>query len=239
MFVLSFPGDRFMRLAILCGTATLAFAAWAEAQDARSWQSPDCTTLEAGSLEAALMDCSPPGTPLQDEVAGGEPSPLPAPTGTVTTVDVEPDTGTRMSPAQPQEPVLSHLAEGQGAKLPDGGGPSDVSRSSSARPAEPAGMIAELDPKSYELLQSIARAAGVSQVLDRNVGARQEERNQREGRAKDRDRKEGKRAGLKVPKGHRPPPGSCRIWYPDRPPGHQPPPTSCNVKVPRGAVLVR
>ena len=31
-----------------------------------------------------------------------------------------------------------------------------------------------------------------------------------------------------VPKGHYPPPGSCRIWYPNRPPGHQPPPTSCN-----------
>lgn len=31
-----------------------------------------------------------------------------------------------------------------------------------------------------------------------------------------------------VPKGHYPPPGSCRIWYPNRPPGHQPPAISCN-----------
>lgn len=31
-----------------------------------------------------------------------------------------------------------------------------------------------------------------------------------------------------VPKGHYPPPGECRIWYPNRPPGHQPPPVSCN-----------
>jgi hypothetical protein len=31
-----------------------------------------------------------------------------------------------------------------------------------------------------------------------------------------------------VPKGHYPPPGSCRIWYPNRPPGHQPAATSCN-----------
>jgi len=31
-----------------------------------------------------------------------------------------------------------------------------------------------------------------------------------------------------VPKGHYPPPGSCKIWYPNRPPGHQPPATSCN-----------
>lgn len=42
-----------------------------------------------------------------------------------------------------------------------------------------------------------------------------------------------------IPAGHYPPPGSCRIWYPDRPAGHQPPPTSCNVRVPRGAFLVR
>ena len=31
-----------------------------------------------------------------------------------------------------------------------------------------------------------------------------------------------------VPKGHYPPPGSCRVWYPNRPPGHQPPPTRCD-----------
>ncbi|RTQ46518.1 hypothetical protein EJV47_21435 [Hymenobacter gummosus] len=27
-----------------------------------------------------------------------------------------------------------------------------------------------------------------------------------------------------VPRGHYPPPGECRIWYPNRPPGQQPPP---------------
>ena len=30
-----------------------------------------------------------------------------------------------------------------------------------------------------------------------------------------------------VPPGHRPPPGMCRRWYPNRPPGQQPPPEEC------------
>jgi len=30
-----------------------------------------------------------------------------------------------------------------------------------------------------------------------------------------------------IPAGHLPPPGSCRVWYSDRPAGLQPPPTNC------------
>lgn len=41
-----------------------------------------------------------------------------------------------------------------------------------------------------------------------------------------------------IPDGHYPPPGSCRVWFPDRPAGQQPPPGSCNVRVPYGAVLI-
>lgn len=46
---------------------------------------------------------------------------------------------------------------------------------------------------------------------------------------------------LKIPAGHLPPPGSCRIWYPDRPAGHQPPPGDCEqlaARVPPGAWLL-
>ena len=47
--------------------------------------------------------------------------------------------------------------------------------------------------------------------------------------------------GLNVPRGHYPPPGECRIWYPDRSPGHQPPPAKCDRlvgRVPYGAFVL-
>lgn len=45
----------------------------------------------------------------------------------------------------------------------------------------------------------------------------------------------------RVPPGHYPPPGECRIWYVGRPPGQQPPPARCESlvgRVPRGAFLL-
>ena len=32
---------------------------------------------------------------------------------------------------------------------------------------------------------------------------------------------------LGIPRGHLPPPGECRVWFPGRPPGRQPRPESC------------
>ncbi|KJZ44727.1 tetratricopeptide repeat protein [Pseudomonas fluorescens] len=47
---------------------------------------------------------------------------------------------------------------------------------------------------------------------------------------------------VQIPRGHWPPPGKCRIWFPDRPPGDQPAPGKCKKlrhRVPSGAYLVR
>lgn len=45
----------------------------------------------------------------------------------------------------------------------------------------------------------------------------------------------------KIPKGHWPPPGLCRIWFPGHPPGLQPPPGNCaelSRNLPPGAWLI-
>ena len=47
---------------------------------------------------------------------------------------------------------------------------------------------------------------------------------------------------VRVPPGHLPSRGMCRIWYTDRPPGHQPPQGNCRTlsrRVPFNAVLIR
>ncbi|CAM3707973.1 hypothetical protein POKO110462_16395 [Pontibacter korlensis] len=47
-----------------------------------------------------------------------------------------------------------------------------------------------------------------------------------EGRG-DRDGRVFPFSSLNIPKGHLPPPGECKVWFPSKPPGHQPPPQSC------------
>jgi hypothetical protein len=58
----------------------------------------------------------------------------------------------------------------------------------------------------------------------------------RDARRDDRDDMDGSRARArgprgKVPRGHLPPPGMCRIWIDGVPPGRQPAPTSCRTAV--------
>jgi hypothetical protein len=46
---------------------------------------------------------------------------------------------------------------------------------------------------------------------------------------------------LRVPPGHYPPPGQCRLWFEGRPPGQQPAPQSCaslRGRVPSGAFVL-
>lgn len=46
---------------------------------------------------------------------------------------------------------------------------------------------------------------------------------------------------VRVPPGHFPPPGQCRVWHYGRPPGQQPPPANCAAlagRVPDGAFLL-
>lgn len=68
---------------------------------------------------------------------------------------------------------------------------------------------------------------------------------------KERDDRSGSRSGVResyfrdrgytrldIPPGHYPPPGECRVWFPDRPAGQQPPPEGCRI-VPPGAWAIR
>lgn len=80
-----------------------------------------------------------------------------------------------------------------------------------------------------------------------------ERKGERERRGRDdRDRKDDRGhysyfhdrgyTNLRIPEGHLPPPGECRIWYPGKPPGQQPPPVKCDRAsghVPQGAWLMR
>ena len=57
-----------------------------------------------------------------------------------------------------------------------------------------------------------------------------------------KNKKHSRRQHIKIPPGHMPPRGMCRIWFKDRPPGHQPTPVSCHrigPRIPYGAVVIR
>lgn len=53
------------------------------------------------------------------------------------------------------------------------------------------------------------------------------DRNDRRDRWDDDREHRGHYNSARVPAGHLPPPGSCRVWLRNRPAGHQPPPMSC------------
>ena len=73
--------------------------------------------------------------------------------------------------------------------------------------------------------------AGLAAMLTFGVGtAEAQGKGNKGGKAKHaKQASQGKQSkhAKKVPPGHLPPAGSCRVWYDGVPPGHQPPPTSC------------
>jgi len=78
-------------------------------------------------------------------------------------------------------------------------------------------------------------ASGCSQVYypgrDYPWPDRDEKRRDEDWGKRDKDWEKGERSypfsALNIPKGHLPPPGECKVWFPGKPPGHQPPPQSC------------
>lgn len=66
-----------------------------------------------------------------------------------------------------------------------------------------------------------------AEKYDKDGGKHQDREDRRAERWRDRDHDDRAAYVGTVPKGHMPPPGECRLWYPDRPAGHQPPPTKC------------
>lgn len=88
--------------------------------------------------------------------------------------------------------------------------------------------------KTVLLLTAIVLMAGCSSrrvvLVDPDPSPRHRTSYEHKGRGKAK----GPRS-LKVPPGHYPPPGQCRLWYPGRPPGHQPRPVPCRQL--RGRVL--
>lgn len=77
----------------------------------------------------------------------------------------------------------------------------------------------------------------VACLLVLSTGAVADEGKDESGQGKQRHEQQKQREGhssyfhqhgyTRIPNGHLPPPGECRIWYPDRPAGQQPPPFKC------------
>ncbi|WP_327440608.1 tetratricopeptide repeat protein [Pseudomonas donghuensis] len=111
------------------------------------------------------------------------------------------------------------------------------------------GRNVELRNRNFQLIQAAqqARSSGTPPSVKADLVAaqkRQQEQAQRRSEAAlgvaEQSTQPGYDAGV-IPRSHLPPPGKCRIWFPDRPPGHQPAPGKCKklrYRVPSGAYLV-
>jgi hypothetical protein len=87
-------------------------------------------------------------------------------------------------------------------------------------------MVVELDRESYELLRPIRRSAGVAEATGPVLQADDGDRGCGTGGD------DGEAQG--IPPGHRPLPGSWRVWHPDRSPGQKPAPPPATSRCPPG-----
>lgn len=79
-----------------------------------------------------------------------------------------------------------------------------------------------------------------SESRDKDDRKHRDERRRKEDRGERRYFHEHGYTNLRIPEGHLPPPGECRVWYPGKPPGQQPPPVRCDrAQVPQGGWLLR
>jgi hypothetical protein len=97
---------------------------------------------------------------------------------------------------------------------------------------------------SIGIVAALAVSLGTTPAMadpDRKDKKEKKEKHDKQAKRDHRDDRYFHRHGyerLSIPKGHYPPPGMCRAWYPDKPPGHQPAPQRCGATVPQGAWLI-
>jgi Tfp pilus assembly protein PilF len=113
------------------------------------------------------------------------------------------------------------------------------------------GRNVELRNRNFQLIQAAqqAEASGTPPNAQENLVAVQKAREEEARRRREAElvqvasvEPELASDGISIPRGHWPPPGQCRIWFPDRPPGAQPPSGSCKKlrkRVPSGAFLMQ
>ncbi|MBV2132175.1 tetratricopeptide repeat protein [Pseudomonas sp. MAP12] len=109
----------------------------------------------------------------------------------------------------------------------------------------------QLDEEIEKRQQAEARAAALRERLSEEQARSSQRRWSRDAEYEDEPEEPGMQAAVldttqeadiyRIPRGHRPPPGQCRIWFPGRSPGKQPPSGDCRQlrqRVPAGAWLI-
>lgn len=226
-----------MRKAYLLSVLVLAWTGPVRAQDSEAWSPPGCAEVETGSLEAELLDCDAAPAPAMPPVVLEVLTPPEAVAAPESPEIVEEDARPEPVPqvVEAPEPVVVVEEEIEPPPPPEVvGQPEPVVVEVETAPESDA-AIEDLPAEDWLDVHPIEETPEpVEAEVVEGLEAAEPEVREAKGNGRDRNGR-----ALRIPNGHRPPPGSCRVWFPDRPPGHQPPPGPCDVEVPPGAVLVR